>query len=441
MKSYSSYKDSTLKWIGDIPSHWDIVKLKFIGDVIIGLSYKPENVVEEGEGNLVMRSSNVQNGKPSFADNVYVDCEISDKLTTKEGDILICSRNGSRNLIGKNCVITKDIEGMTFGVFMTIFRSDFWHFVYWTLNSPIFTSQSSLFLTATINQLTVSTLQNFVIPFTTDKDEQKLIASYLESKTQKIDKLIELTEQNIELLKEQRTALINQCVTKGLNPNVEMKDSGVEWIGEIPCKWKFLNLWLIVKNAQLGGNYISGNDAQLYPIIKMGNIGRGKIVLDKVEYLGDKENFDTSHFLMDGDFLFNTRNSRDLVGKVTLWRDELESSLYNSNILRVKFDSAINDAYMSYLFNTKSFLDILRLISKGTTNVSAIYYKDLSKLKVCIPPTDEQIQIVTLLDSKTQKIDSAIEKESERIEFLKEYRQALISEVVTGKIDVRDEVV
>ena len=206
-------KDSGVEWIGEIPSHWETTKFKFKGEVIIGLSYKPENQVDENDGVLVMRSSNVQNGKPSFHDNVYVDCEISDKLRTREGDILICSRNGSRRLIGKNCLITKEIEGMTWGVFMTMYRTPYYKFFYWLLNSPVFKSQSGLFLTSTINQLTVSTLENMVVPYVSDKIEQQQIVEYLDEQTLKIDKIISIEEKRIKLLKEYRQSLISELVT------------------------------------------------------------------------------------------------------------------------------------------------------------------------------------------------------------------------------------
>ena len=206
-------KDSGVEWIGEIPSHWETTKFKFKGEVIIGLSYKPENQVDENDGVLVMRSSNVQNGKPSFHDNVYVDCEISDKLRTREGDILICSRNGSRRLIGKNCLITKEIEGMTWGVFMTMYRTPYYKFFYWLLNSPVFKSQSGLFLTSTINQLTVSTLENMVVPYVSDKIEQQQIVEYLDEQTLKIDKIISIEEKRIKLLKDYRQSLISELVT------------------------------------------------------------------------------------------------------------------------------------------------------------------------------------------------------------------------------------
>jgi len=206
-------KNSGVEWIGEIPSHWGTIKLKYQGDVIIGLSYKPDNQVGEENGVLVMRSSNVQNGKPSFKDNVYVNCEIPEKLRTKENDILICSRNGSRRLIGKNCLIPKENVGLTWGVFMTMYRSKSPKFFYWLLNSPIFESQSGLFLTSTINQLTVSTLENMIVPFVEDLNEQQQIVKYLDQQTQLIDKTVSIEEKRIALLKEYRQSLISNVVT------------------------------------------------------------------------------------------------------------------------------------------------------------------------------------------------------------------------------------
>jgi type I restriction enzyme S subunit len=206
-------KDSGVEWIGEIPSHWETTRFKYKGEVIIGLSYKPDDVVSEEEGILVMRSSNVQNGQPSFHDNVYVNTNIPEKLITKEGDILICSRNGSRRLIGKNCLITKDIKGMSWGVFMTMYRSPSYKFFYWLLNSPVFESQSGLFLTSTINQLTVSTLENMVVPFVSDEIEQQQIVEYLDEQTEEIDTLIKLEQNKIKLLKEYRQSLISEVVT------------------------------------------------------------------------------------------------------------------------------------------------------------------------------------------------------------------------------------
>ncbi len=206
-------KDSGVEWIGEIPEHWCLIKLKQKGEVIIGLSYSPDNIVDEQDGTLVMRSSNIQNGKASFNDNVFVNCIIPDKLRLREGDLLICSRNGSRNLIGKNCLISQNENGLTFGVFMSVYRTKVFKIIYWLLNSPVFESQSGLFLTSTINQLTVSTLENMLVPYVENEFEQQQIVTYLDQKTKEIDELISSEQKRIELLKEYRQSLISEVVT------------------------------------------------------------------------------------------------------------------------------------------------------------------------------------------------------------------------------------
>ena len=206
-------KPSGVEWIGEIPKHWTVTRLKYLGESIIGLSYKPEDVTDEKNGILVLRASNIQDGKPSFFDNVYVDTQVDEKLRLKAGDILICSRSGSRDLIGKNMTITRKLKGITFGVFMTVFRTKFFRFISYFLNSQIFKNQSGLFLTTTINQLTINTLNNFLICFPTDEEEQAQIADFLNHKTGQIDDLISTEHRKIELLKEYRQSLISEAVT------------------------------------------------------------------------------------------------------------------------------------------------------------------------------------------------------------------------------------
>jgi type I restriction enzyme S subunit len=207
-------KDSGVEWIGKIPEKWVMIKLKFLGKSIIGLSYSPDDLVEDiTEGLLVLRSSNIQNGKLSLEDNVYVKCKVKEELLVKQGDILICSRNGSKSLIGKNIVIEKDLEGNTFGVFMTLFRSVHWKFLSFVFNSQIFKNQSGVFLTSTINQLTQNTLNSFIVPYTKDRTEQNEIFDFLVKHTKEIDDLVQIEQKKIELLKEYRHSLISEVIT------------------------------------------------------------------------------------------------------------------------------------------------------------------------------------------------------------------------------------
>ncbi len=205
-------KDSDLEWLGQVPNEWNVTPLKYIGSAIIGLTYSPEDVVDEGEGTLVLRSSNIQKGKITLNDNVFVKASIPNQLVTRLGDILICSRNGSRSLIGKNGMIDSLLVGLSFGAFTTVFRTKHYKFLYYVLNSSLFKFQAGRFLTTTINQLTTETLNSFEIPLP-PSDEQDLITDYLDRETLRLDTIISKTERSIELLKERRSALITAAVT------------------------------------------------------------------------------------------------------------------------------------------------------------------------------------------------------------------------------------
>ncbi|BAQ66967.1 restriction endonuclease subunit S [Geminocystis sp. NIES-3709] len=212
LNPHAPMKDSGIDWLGDIPAHWEVKKLKYMGTAIIGLTYAPKDLTDENNGTLVLRSSNIQNGKICFKSNVFVKSKIPKHLITKRHDILICSRNGSRELIGKNALIEEKSIGLSFGAFTTVFRSDFNPFLYYIFNSNIFKSQSGLFLTSTINQLTTGTLNNFKIPIPPIEEQEKIV-EYLEQKTAEIEELKEKTLQQIEKLKEFKQILIAEAVT------------------------------------------------------------------------------------------------------------------------------------------------------------------------------------------------------------------------------------
>ena len=209
---HAPMKPSGIEWLGDVPAHWELKRLKYLGDAIIGLTYSPADIVEEGSGTLVLRSSNVQGGQIVYDDNVYVSAAIPEELVTKVGDILICSRNGSRALIGKNAVIDERAAGLTFGAFMTIFRSPHSAYLACVLNSPLFEFQSGAFMTSTINQLTVGVLNNFEVPLP-PAVEREQIAAFLEREIARFNTLTAEAQHAIELLQERRTALISAAVT------------------------------------------------------------------------------------------------------------------------------------------------------------------------------------------------------------------------------------
>lgn len=207
-------KDSGVDWIGEIPEHWDCIKLKFLGNAIIGLTYSPNDLCDSTEGKLVLRSSNLFEGRFVYGEkeNAYVKTKIPEKLMIRENDILICSRNGSRDLIGKCAIAKSEDVGNSFGAFTTVFRSKYNQYLFCILNSNIFKNLSGSFLTSTINQLTIGNLYSIQVPIPPE-NEMSQIRIYVTSIESKIAKAITLKEQEIEKLKEYKTVLIDQVVT------------------------------------------------------------------------------------------------------------------------------------------------------------------------------------------------------------------------------------
>lgn len=214
-------KNSRVEWLGDVPAHWRIVRLKFLGESFIGLTYSPVELVDKEDGIFVLRSSNIQNGKFTTEDNVYVNKEIPEKLILKKGDILLCSRNGSAELIGKNILIDDESAGNTFGAFMTVFRSTLNYYLYYFFNSNVFKSQTSLFATSTINQLTNSILSNLTIAYPESFDEQMRIIEHIKTETATIDTAIAKAEREVELIREYKEAMIAEAVMGKRNSNFE----------------------------------------------------------------------------------------------------------------------------------------------------------------------------------------------------------------------------
>lgn len=205
-------KDSGIGWIGDIPKDWEIIRIKNIGEYRNGLTYKPTDITDENTGILVLRSSNIQAGKISLKDNVYVSTFVRNDLKVQKGDILICSRNGSRELVGKNAII-EDLQDVTFGAFMMIFRCDSPKYLYYILNSKVFSYYLGSFFTSTINQLTGSNFGNMKIVYVSNKLEQNKIVSYLDAKCSEIDAIIADKKRQRGILADYKKSLIYECVT------------------------------------------------------------------------------------------------------------------------------------------------------------------------------------------------------------------------------------
>lgn len=436
MNRYERYKDSGIPWLGEVPEHWDVKRLKFLGDIILGLTYSPENITNEDNGTLVLRSSNIQNGKLVFEDNVFVNSDIPQKMITTEQDILICSRNGSRSLIGKCALIEKYGLNQTFGAFMTVYRTPYRKFVYYALNSEIFKSQLGLFLTSTINQLTTQVLGNFNIAFP-PRDEQTAIANYLDTKLGEIDVLIDKQQTLLEKLAEQRTAVITHAVTKGLNPAAPMKKSGVEWLEDVPAHWGVSPFKLVMNSIiDYRGKTPEKTNSGVF-LITARNIKNGIIDYTLSQEFIDEDNYEEvmrRGLPKLGQVLMTTEAPLGEVAQI----DRTDVALAQRVL---KFDgkkNKLDNRFLKYFILSKAFQASLYKFATGSTALG-IKSERLSYLKSLLPPITEQTSIAGYLDQETAKIDRLCETVNQTIGRLKEYRTALITQAVTGKIKVTDE--
>ena len=193
--------------LGEIPEDWDVVSLGDIGNTVIGLTYSPNDVAEYGT--LVLRSSNIQKNTLAYENNVFVDMDLPERVIVKEGDILVCVRNGSRNLIGKCALIDKNAEGSAFGAFMSIYRTKQSKFIFFQFQSNVIQNQINEIMGATINQITNKDMAAFKVPLPSDEKEQTAIATILSD----MDNEIQTLEQRLTKTRQIKQGMMQQLLS------------------------------------------------------------------------------------------------------------------------------------------------------------------------------------------------------------------------------------
>ena len=407
---------------------------------MIGLTYSPDDVVDEnylGKKYLVLRSSNIQNNKIELSDTVFVTKKIPQELKVQKDDILICARNGSRLLVGKSARINSALPNTTFGAFMTVFRSKINSFLSFYFNSNQFQSQTTIFLTTTINQLTNHDLNEVWVSIP-PLAEQKMIADFLDRETAKIDSLIQKRNDLIKLLQEKRSAVISHAVTKGIDPTVRLKPSNIDWLGEIPEHWdvKRARFMLILNPSP---HEITLSATQEVSFIPMEAIGEnGQLCLEQTRPIADVSSGYT--YFRENDITFAKITPCFENGKAAKMCHLLNNCGFGTTELTVlRCSSRLNSDYLFYITKSELFRKNGEAWMYGAGGQKRVSDEFVKNFRFAFPPISEQKKIADFLDRETAKIDSLIEKEKQIIEKMKEYRTALISAAVTGKIDVRGE--
>ena len=271
------------------------------------------------------------------------------------------------------------------------------------------------------------------------RNEQEKILRHLDRETARIDALISKKTRFIELLREKRQALITHAVTKGLDPRVKMKDSRVEWLGEVPEHWDVKRLKFIatVQTGVAKGKDTTGEQTVEVPYLRVANVQDGYLDLSEVATIEITASDLPRYLLQPGDVLMNEGGDFDKLGRGHVWNGEVESCIHQNHVFAVRPHS-VASRWLNTFTSSAAAQFYFMGRSKQSTNLASISSSNLMELAVPLPPDAEQDAILGKLASVLARVDSSLQKTERSIELLKERRSALITAAVTGQIDLRE---
>ena len=435
LQPYSLYKPSGVPWLGDVPVYWDVPSLKHVCSryALYGANVSATKYLQSGI--RFLRTSDITDTGNLNEDGVFLPEATVRDYMLNDGDILL-SRSGT---VGRSFLYQSNLHGpCSYAGYLVRFipgeRVIPKYIFFFTKTASFEEFLRSVAISSTIENVNANKYSAAKLPLP-PLSEQKSIVIHLSKLTYRIDSLIEKLQRKIELLKEHRTALISQCVTKGLNPNAEMKDSGVEWIGNIPSHWKEKK----VKHScdvTLGKMLTPQNkgDMKKKPYLRSQNVQNGYFDLNDVKEMWFSDSELVNLELRYDDLLISEGGQ---VGRSALWDESIVPCYFQNSLNRIRSES-VNTKFLSYLFElyfSKGYFDSV----VDRVSIPHLTKEKLSEIKLVEPPLHEQTLISKLLDQKTSQIDYLSEKLQRKIEILKEYRHSLISNVVTGKVKVTEE--
>ncbi len=445
MKAYPSYKDSGAGWLGEIPSHWIASKIKYlcyVSDGNHGEEYPEEtDFTDELNGVPFIRVTEFDGWSITKKGILYITKEKNNSMRKgglQENDILFVNRGS----IGKVALVSKEFVGANLNSQIAYFRTQspnahYKYLLYFVVSGTFQNMVSSLIHGGALVQLPLKRIIGLEVACP-PLSEQQAIADFLDRKTAQIDTLIEKKQRQIDLLQEQRTALINHAVTKGLNPDVRMKDSGVEWLGEIPSHWIMSRLKFVCSLLKDGSHIPPSRHDKGIPLLSVRNIVDGKFINLPDDSLISIEDFKilTKPFeVLENDVLLAIVGAT--LGKVAIVEKMPPFFIQRSlAIFRPKSEVYLFK-FLYYFFRSSNFQSRL-WSSVGFSAQPGIYLGTLGNIHCPIPPIEELKQMVSFIETEEKIIADTIYKVRSQIDLLHEYRTALISEAVTGKIDVRN---
>lgn len=416
MRKYDSYKDSGVKWMGEIPCHWQAVRIKWLLNERIERS-------EDGEGTPLSMSqkyglipTSEMDVVPNLAANyvgakrVYTNDLVFNKLKAHLGVFAISKNDG---------LVSPD-----YAVYTPTPRT-FLPYLEYLFHTQLYISEFKKKTTGVAIGFTrlytdgLFAIYSIYPPL----EEQKSIVAYLNKKTAEIDEQVSKVEREIELLKEYKQAEIARVVTHGLNPNATTKPSGISWIGDIPAHWE------ICKISQHFSERREKVSDKEYPALSVSKDG----VIPQLETAVKTDNGDNRKKVCIGDFVVNSRSDR---------KGSCGFSAYNGSVSLINIvlmpRKDIFGRYYHYLFRSNNYIEEYYRLGRGiVADLWTTRYVEMRNIMIPFPPIDEQQLIVDYIDRKTTEIDRLVVELTYQVEYLKEYKQRLIADVVTGKINVQ----
>lgn len=411
MELMPGYKHSD---VGVIPDEWDAKPLGDIGDSLIGLTYRPSEVRKYGT--LVLRSSNVQNGTLCFEDNVFVEADIPERIMVRPGDILVCVRNGSRDLIGKAALIDERAIGMTFGAFMGVFRSDHGQLLHHVFQSGIFKKQINEHLGATINQITNKSLNSFKVPLPPTIEERTRIASALSD----VDELLATLDRVIAKKRDLKQAAMQQLLT------------GTTRLPGFCGEWQKKTL------GELGTTYggITGKTKSDFGVGTAKYITFMNVMMNAVIDCSTFEQVNISasesqNRVLRGDLIFNgSSETPEEVAFCSLMAEEMQDLYLNSFCFgfRLFDDQQVNGLFLTYYIRANPGREMMKSLAQGSTryNLSKTALREAS---VLLPLKDEQVAIAEVLSG----LDAELIAFEARRDKTRNIKHAMMQELLTGK--------
>lgn len=434
-------KDSEVEWIGEIPKEWEVVKLKRIVELYVGNSIKDEEKSKYLDNinaipYISTKDIDIANSTINYENGMYTKIGDSNFRVAKKDSILLCIEGGSA---GRK--ISYLLQDVSFVNKLCCFEGKInirKKFLYYFLKSESFKSEFFLNISGLIGGVSQNLLKNF---FTTLPllEEQEKIANYLDKKVSDIDLIIEKTRATIEDYKKYKQSIITEAVTKGINPNVEMKDSGVEWIGEIPKHWGNRRLRFL-GSCQNGISKSAEYFGKGFPFISYGDVYKNFILPENPISLVESNEKDRELYSVKYGDVFFTRTSETIeeIGFTSTCLKTVEDAVFAGFIIRFRPYNLkeLSPYFSKYYFRSnihrKFFVKEMNLVTRASLSQEL-----LKKLIVLLPPLEEQNQIAEYLDKRTFEIDTLITKKEALIVELEEYKKSLIYECVTGKKEIK----